>query len=442
MSTFDQDELNRIASEAYLFFTPLVIMEFTRRTQTNVTLTTHPALKPMNHLSHTRAFPPGDFRAVVRSNWDTLYTSAWLDLREEPQIITVPPLPENRFFMLPLYDMWTEVFASPGTRTNGTGAASFAICGPGWNGELPAGVRRIDSPTAYVWVIGRTETHLAPDYPQIHAFQDGMSLTPLSAYPGPAPERDCNVNPEWDSRTPPFHQYRTITSEDFFRLAGELATQHPPHITDWGMLERLRSLGFVYGEPFEPANQNAVVRSALAQAPNAARHQIASRATNGSTVVNGWRLVTDSMGNWGNNYVRRAMVAIRGLGANPVEETLYPNLLFDASGAPLNGENHYRLHFETPPPVRAFWSLTAYNSENFTEPNELNRYALGDRDELTYNADGSFDIYLGHTRPAEAPESNWLPVPAGRFDVSLRMYWPVDGAFTGEFAPPPAELIQ
>ena len=148
------------------------------------------------------------------------------------------------------------------------------------------------------------------------------------------------------------------------------------------------------------------------------------------------------MGNWGNNYVRRAMVAIRGLGANPVEETLYPNLLVDAAGAPLSGERHYRLHFETPPPVRAFWSLTAYNAENFTEPNELNRYALGDRDALTYNSDGSFDIYLGHTQPPEAPESNWLPTPAGRFDVSLRMYWPVDGAFTGEFTPPPAEVIQ
>jgi hypothetical protein len=441
VSTFDRAELDRIATEAYLFFTPLVIMEITRRCQTNVTPQTHPRLAPMNHLNHSRRFPDGDFRGVVRANWDTLYSSVWLDLTDEPQVITIPPVPANRFFMFPLYDMWTEAFASPGTRTNGTAAASFAVCREGWTGALPAGVRRIDAPTPYVWIIGRTETHLAPDYPNIHAFQDGMSLTPLSAYPGPAPARECTINSSWDSRTPPFHQFRALDASDFFRWAAELAQIHPPHVSDWNMVERLKALNFHYGQPYDPDAQDASVRAALAQAPQAARRAMASFHDATSVLRNGWRYAIEGVGNWGSNYVRRAFVAIRGLGANPVEETVYPNLTLDENGRPLDGEGHYRLHFDVAPPVRAFWSLTAYNAEGFTEPNDGDRYALGDRDDLHYNDDGSLDVYLGHTCPDASPLTNWLPTPRGPIDVTLRLYWPEDAVFSGAFTPPPAERL-
>lgn len=438
MTTFDRDELQRIATEAYLFLTPLVIMEITRRTQTNVTPTTHPRLAPMNQLNHTRQFPEGDFRGVVRSNWDTLYTSAWLDLTEEPQVVTIPQVPENRFFMFPLYDMWTEAFASPGTRTNGTGAASFAICPEGWTGTLPAGVTRIDAPTPYVWVIGRTETYLAPDYPNIHAFQDGMHLTPLSAYPGPAPERAYVIQSDWDSRTPPLRQFRALSTTDFFRLASELTCLHPPHVSDWNMVERLKALNFHVGQPYDPEAQSDDIRAALEEAPRRARRIMASLQPATTDNRNGWTYATEGVGNWGISYARRAMVAIRGLGANPVEETVYPHLAQDAHGDPLTGERHYRLHFDPLPPVRAFWSLTAYNAENFTDPNELDRYALGDRDDVEYNADGSLDLYVGHTPPRSAPLANWLPTPAGSFDLTLRLYWPTDAVFTGEYVPPPA----
>jgi hypothetical protein len=78
-----------------------------------------------------------------------------------------------------------------------------------------------------------------------------------------------------------------------------------------------------------------------------------------------------------------------------------------------------------------------YNAQQFFVENPIDRYAIGDRDKLKTNADGSLDVYIQQTSPGKDKESNWLPAPAGPFNVILRMYWPKDAAATGAWTPPP-----
>ena len=158
MNEITSQEAKQIATEAYEYLYPLVLMDITRRIGVNFEPGVRPGFGPMNTWSHFRAFPPGDFKEVVRPNFDTLYSLVWFDLTEEPVIISVPDS-GGRYYLLPILDMWTDVVAVPGRRTSGTKAGHFALTGPNWSGELPSGLTRIPIPTPYAWTIGRTQTN-------------------------------------------------------------------------------------------------------------------------------------------------------------------------------------------------------------------------------------------------------------------------------------------
>jgi hypothetical protein len=152
---------------------------------------------------------------------------------------------------------------------------------------------------------------------------------------------------------------------------------------------------------------------------------------------------TDSVGVYGDFYLKRAIVAMIGLGANPVDDAVYPLSMADADGAPIDGSHDYILHFEASelPPVEAFWSVTMYDAEGFQAANELNRFAIGDRDDLTFGTDGSLDLYLQHERPAPERVPNWLPAPRGPLGVTMRLYAPRPEVLDGRWAPPPIRRV-
>jgi hypothetical protein len=427
-----------IGIEAYQYLYPLITMDVTRRLTTNYAADARPGMGPMNAFHHMRAFPTADFREVVRPNFDTLYSSLWLDLTQEPMIVSAPDT-DGRYYLLPMLDMWSDVFAVPGKRTSGTSAAHYAVVPPGWQGQLPAGVEAIHAPTPYVWVIGRTQTNGPKDYAAVNQVQDGYQVTPLSQWGQPVKPAAAVIDPSVDMKTPPLQQVNTMTAAKYFGYGAELMKLHPPHITDWSTIARLGRLGIVVGESFDLDSADPAVQAGLNRAVVDGLKLMVQKLPTLAQVVNGWQMNTDTMGVYGNYYLKRAIVAMVGLGANQPQDAIYPLNVVDADGQPMDGTHNYMLHFEKEqlPPVEAFWSITMYDAEGFQVANSLERFAIGDRDDLIYNADGSLDIYMQHASPGAGKTSNWLPSPAqGALGVTMRLYAPKAEALDGRWVPP------
>ncbi|HET6394513.1 MAG TPA: DUF1254 domain-containing protein [Blastococcus sp.] len=434
----DEDTANAIASEAYTYLYPLVLMDVTRRQMTNVEQAGESIGRgPANAFTHVRQFPPATFRDVVRPNFDTLYSLAWLRLDEEPMIVSVPEA-GDRYYLLPMLDMWTDVFHSPGTRTTGNGVAHFGLTAPGWEGKLPDGVQRVLAPTPDVWVIGRTQCNGPADYEAVNRFQDQMALTPLSRWGHPVEPVQGKVDPTVDATTPPLRQVFALSPQDFFAYAAALLKVNPPHPVDYPVLARMERLGLVTGQDFDLTRLPPVAQEALAQAVPAAQRRITARQKQLATTRNGWQIISEGVGVFGADYLKRATVDLIGLGANIPEDAVYPICYVDGHGQPFTGAKRYVVHFEARdlPPVRAFWSLTMYDAEGFPVPNPLDRCAIGDRDDLVFGPDGSLDLYIQHDRPTADQEANWLPAPAGAFNLIMRLYYPAPAVLDGRWTPP------
>jgi hypothetical protein len=430
-------EAHAIGMQAYVYLYSLVTMDLTRKQLTNVE---QPAglAAPMNMFRSLGAYPAADERVVVRPNFDTLYSSAWLDLTREPMIVSAPDT-HGRYFMLPMLDMWTDVFASPGWRTTGTAAQSWAVVPPGWTGTLPEGVGRIAAPTYYVWIIGRTKTDGPADYAAVHAIQAGYKVTPLSRWGKPDETIVGKVDPTVDMKTPPKLQVDSMSAAKFFAYAAQVMKLQPPHLTDQPILALLRRIGFEPGKDFDLAQADPTVQRALESVPVDGQRLMAWKVKSLARVANFWSMNTDTMGVYGNFYLKRAIVTQLGLGANLPEDAIYPLNLGDSSGKPLDGSRPYALHFESDalPPVSGFWSVTLYDPQGFQVANPLNRFAVSNWMPFHYNADGSLDLYIQNANPGVGKESNWLPAPKGPFNLTMRLYAPKDAALTGEWNPPP-----
>ncbi|MES2127310.1 MAG: DUF1254 domain-containing protein [Pseudomonadota bacterium] len=434
-----EQEAYEIGIEAYVYAYPLVTMDTMRRQVTNVTAAEQVRGRaPVNAWAHIRTYPPGEYRDIVRPNFDTLYSFVWLDVTKEPVIVSTP---DNlgRYYLLPLMDMWTDIFASPGSRTSGDGARSFAVVAPGWRGKLPAGVERIEAPTSVIMLVGRTQTNGEADYAAVQSFQDGMRLTPLSLWGKPqlAPAAAA-LDPAVDNQTPPMQQVNAMPAAAFFAQAAALMSRHAPHLTDQAILARLKPIGLEPGKPFDLAKAAPAVQRGLQRAAPDALKLMAGKIARLAPRINGWMMSPENIGVYGNSYLTRAAVALTGLAANTPEDSMYGISYADIDGKPLNGNTAYTLRFNKDelPPVRAFWSVTVYDNEAFPVPNPLKRYALGDRDKMQHGADGSLTLYIRSTSPGAALESNWLPVPAGPFNLTLRAYYPRATMLQGVWHPP------
>ncbi|WP_213288805.1 DUF1254 domain-containing protein [Bradyrhizobium sp. sGM-13] len=448
-----EEEAHAIAVDAYIYFYPIMSMDVSRKQFTNVEQGKEPFKGPMNTFVNVREYPPADFKGVVRTNFDTLYSASWLDMTKEPVVISVPDT-NGRYYLLPMLDMWTDVFASPGWRTTGTKAGTFLITPPGWRPDLrerfaeefklPKDTQRIEAPTPYVWVIGRTKTDGPADYAAVHKIQAGYKVTLLSEFGKTPKPVEVKIDPTIDMKTPPKAQVDAMTAGVYFASAAELLKLHPPHITDEPIIAQMKKIGIEPGKSFDIGKLDPTVQRALETAPQDAQKLMAWKLPTLARVANGWSMNTDTMGVYGNYYLKRAIVAQVGLGANLPEDAIYPLNLGDESGKPLDGANKYTITFEkgAAPPTHAFWSITLYDPEGFQVGNVLNRFAVSSWMPFKYNADGSLDLYFQNEHPGKDKEANWLPAPKGPFNLTMRLYSPKSEALTGKWNPPPVVKSQ
>jgi len=443
-----EQEAHAIAVDAYVYFYSLMSMDITRKQFTNVEAGKENFKGPMNTFVNVPEYPPADFKGVVRSNFDTLYSASWLDLTKEPVVISVPDT-DGRYYLLPMLDMWTDVFASPGWRTTGTRAGTFLVTPAGWRPDLrerfadefklPKDTQRIEAPTPYVWVIGRTKTDGPADYDAVHKIQAGYKVTLLSDF-GKSPKPvEVRIDPSVDMKTPPKVQVDTMTAGVYFASAAELLKLHPSHVTDEPIIAQMKRIGIEPGKSFDIGKLDPVVQRALETAPQDGQKLMAWKMRTLARVANGWSMNTDTMGVYGNYYLKRAIVSQVGLGANLPEDAIYPLNLGDESGRALDGANKYTITFAkgAAPPVNAFWSITLYDPDGFQVGNGLNRFAVSSWMPFKYNGDGSLDLYFQNESPGKDKEANWLPAPKGGFNLTMRLYSPQLDALTGKWNPPP-----
>jgi hypothetical protein len=431
-----------VAVDAYVYGYPLVTMEMTRRLMTNVA-GPEATRGPMGTIIKARTYPDATYRDVTAPNADTLYTLAWLDVGQEPWVLDQPDM-GDRYFLLPLLDGWTEVFAVPGTRTTGGGAKTFLITGPGWTGTVPEGMHELKSPTSLVWLLGRIYcTGTKEDYDAVHALQDAFKLQPLSTwgtdYTPPAGTVDASI----DMKTPTRDQVNAMTSTEYFTLLAELMKTNPPAADDAEAVARFAAIGLEPGKDFDASKVSPEWDKLM---PDVAYKKIMLHFVDSDGDMkkeNGWAYTTVA-GNYGTNYIQRALITAIGLGANKPQDAIYPTSLKPDLLESYSGAHKYTMTFPKgqTPPVRGFWSLTMYDENMFFVANPINRYSMSIRTNPKTEADGSLVIYIQNENPGADKEANWLPAPTGKFHLMLRLYWPDENKpsiIDGSWTPPAVE---
>lgn len=420
----EDEEVIKLAKAAYIYGLPIVLTDFTRQVSGIAN----------NVFVYGHKFPDHTSRLVVAPNNDTNYSSAFLDLGNDAVVLTIPDT-KDRYFVVPLMDAWTNVFASFGKRNTGTHAQTYVITGPHWHGTIPAGLQQVKSPTDLVWIIGRIQVNSPEDQANfVSPIQDQFKISLLSdlGKPNATASKQTTrydvVQPEikevQSHQLTAVQAVKQIPIDRFFNYLNALLVKNPGLPADSALLKRLAKIGIKAGGKFDLNDFDKVTQEAIKNVPNEIYTAFDNvKATADFKPKNGTQI-----GHYGADYLTRAAVAYKGLGALPPEEAIYIGYNADENKDLLNGSNNYVIHFAAGklPPAKAFWSLTMYDKDRYLTDNPIRRYAIGDRNKLKFNQDGSLDIYVQHNDPGAEKESNWLPAPADSFNVTLRIYVPTD----------------
>lgn len=419
-----------LAQEAYIYGIPLVTMDITKRQATN---TLSPVVgqmeAPLNQFSHLPIFPGSDFTSVVRPNADTFYSNAWLDLSQGPVQLSLPTN-NDRYHLIPMLDAYSNVIASPGTRTYGSKGGDFLITGPSWNESVPSSMTQIKSPTNTVWIIGRTEVKSPQDGQDVvYPLMKQYVLTPPVGYKWPELEQNVPLGD-------PNSIVEQMDIEEFFQYMNTLFKINPPLEQDAPLMKRLSKIGIGLDKTFRLDNFTPQEQQALKAIPKEVINALNQRQTE-LPIQNGWATL-ENTGDYKTDYFHRAHVTRFGLGANLPQDAIYPTSFLDANNTSYDGKNNYILRFEKDmlPPTNAFWSITMYNSSGFFVANPLDRFTLGDRSDLNFNSDGSLEIFIQKDMPDQNKVKNWLPSPQGKFSLTLRVYYPKQTMIDGQWKAP------
>lgn len=415
----------------YIYGYAPVTMQAVRALQTAVPDAKSPGRAPINQFVYRTTLITPDEHLIVRPNADTLYTSAWLDLSQQPIILHVPDT-GGRYYLMPMLDAYSNEFASIGARTTGTAAGDWAIVGPAWHGPLPESVSGlVHAPTDTVLLNGRTLVRGQADLQAAAAIVTQFQLIPMSAFPDflrtgvYIPPTGVPVKvPNSDFTGLPITNSPGFSKPEFFDVLAAYALQNPPPRDQFVQSSALVLDGFL--------RQTDLTANIVQEANQA----LTCEALSIGTIENGWT-VNFKIGNYDEDYLLRAAVAKFGFGAITADDAVYLAAATDIGGNPLSGANNYVVHFAPgqTPPERGFWSITVYDQNGFLIFNPIQRYDVGSETGLTPNADGSIDIFVQNTPPVTM-QNNWLPAPTGPFELTIRVYWPDASILNGTWTPP------
>ena len=431
-------QINSAAKQGYIYGFPILLMSETRKAAT-----TYPYVcsmgGPMNAFKQLLESPGPEFRAVVRPNVDTLYSSAFLDLAETPMVLELPEI-RDRFYLMAMLDAWTNNFAAPGSQTNDGKARTYLIAGPDWKGTPPQDMEVIHAPTNMVWIIGRTQLLGPDDIENANAVQKKYKLYPLGkseikAEPGRCQDAGDLPRPE--------DTVRKMSGIEFFSELDRLIAENPPPASNSDKLKDIASIGVGPDANMKLTDLSEGGRKALRDGMEQGQKMI-DTAFSFATKFQIWSPDPEKvpLGNYDTDYLVRAIVSQIGFGANRNEFAVYQNSGTDSRRSKLDGSKGvYTLTFDDgAPPVKGFWSVTVYTKDGFLFDNTDERYAVGSYSDLTPTSDGLTRIVFSTKKPADTPVENWIPVPEGPFETTIRMYWPEEAILKQDWKTPPIKL--
>lgn len=391
---------------------------------------------PLNNLGRQRRTSDPSYRPGVGVSTDTLYSSAWLDLRDEPFVLEAPRVPE-RYYSFQAANADTSSEVAFGSRTHGEQLPPVFLHGPAYAGPVPDGMLPVRSTTRYLNLPGRVLVDPADpaDVAEVHRIQDRIRLRPLSRFR--AGQDGANPVPTQRRLEPPPSSTPELR---FLHELGSVLKQEVVPAADMPLVATFAALGL---SPANGFDETALSKSAIERAIEglaAGRALVEQKSHHLGTQVGGWTINYGGP-RFGSDHLLRAAVALDQIYVTVPEEGLYPLGKTDSDGAPLDGRNDYRIVFpgQAPPPVNAFWSVTLYSEDGFLVPNPTGIYSVGDRSEAPRDTEGNLTVRLGHVPPAGGDA--WLPAPAGRFYLMLRLFAPRAEALDGSWLPPAIERV-
>lgn len=381
---------------------------------------------------------------IVCPNQDVVYGAGFTALDKEPVVVQVPDF-GDRFFVYGMYDQRTDEIGRIG-KQYGTKPGFYMIVGPNWKGELPKGITAvIRSSTDLVFFVPRIFKDSTPeDTVAIQAVINQVLMYPLGQFDGTMKTRDYSKSPQFPAPEATTNaaqgETRWVKPDTYFDDLAVVMNQVPPLPGEEALYGWIKSV-------WEAAGKNPQVRKTLVDSFAGADAELVKPLLQfqyaGKSMGNGWNSALNAA-DWGTDYLTRTSISKSAMYANTQAETQYQMREFDSEGQPLDGNNQYTITFAKGqvPPVKGFWSLTLYNEDKFFVANELNRFSLGTKNKsLKYTSDGSLTLYLGAKSPGKALESNWLPAPADRFSLMLRLYWPEASVKDGKWLAPDVKKV-
>jgi hypothetical protein len=418
-------EIKAIAEEAFIYGLPIV-MNYGVMYEYAVDKNSGQYKAPFNQIKNeARVFTYKD-TSVVTPNSDTPYSFAWLDLRAEPIVLSVPAVEKGRYYSVMLCDGNTFNYGYIGSRATGNDPGDYMVVGPEWNGETPPGIKKVFRSTTQFSVAGyRTQLFGLEDMPNVVKIQSGYKVRPLSSYlgkpaPSPAPKINFpNINKE-------------LMKTNFFEYLDFSLQFAPPGPEETDIRAKLAKFGVGAGKTFNSKDLSSEQKAQIGLAMKDGEQKIKQFLEGAMKKVNGWS-IGSAFGDrafYNGNWLLRAAAATAGIYGNDAAEAVYPFAHADGDGQPLDGSKHnYTLTFAAGdfPPVNAFWSLTMYDGKTqLLIKNPINRYLINSPmlPQMKKNDDGSLTLYIQKDSPGKDKESNWLPAPNDTIYLVMRLYWP------------------